>query len=636
MFEFERSVENPVLLPNTDSDWECEAAFNGCAVKVGRKIVLLYRAGSSTAVYGNERRNVSSIGYASSPDGIHFGDRRQLMHPEYDWERFGCEDPRVTKLDGKYYIFYTALSMYPFRAEGIKVGLAITRDFKKIEAKHLVTTFNAKAMTLFPERIDGKIVALLTVNTDNPPSKIALAAFDDESQIWSEKYWTNWYETLQSHVIPLQRSNNDQIEVGAPPIKTEYGWLLLYSHIQNYFAPPPVFGVEGVLLNSSRPLEVLARTRKPLMTPQEEYEIYGRVPNIVFPTGAITKGKKVYLYYGAADTTTGLATASFDRLMDEVFGVEDYPVKLERFAENPILSPNPQKAWEAQSTFNPGVIYEKGKVHIIYRAMSLDNTSVFGYASSTDGKHITERLPDPIYVPRKSFEMKLVPGGNSGCEDPRLTRIDDDIFMCYTAFDGKNLPRVALTSIEASDFLNKRWNWKDPVLISPPGVADKDAAIFPKKINGKYAILHRLADSIWIDFVDNLNFDGSRWISGAVLMTPLQTPGMSKKIGIAGPPIETPYGWLLLYHGITVKESYYNIRAALLELDNPLNIINRTYTSILEPVMEYEKHGIVDNAVFSCGATVIENTLFFYYGAADKVIALATVEFSKLLDDLKP
>jgi predicted GH43/DUF377 family glycosyl hydrolase len=119
-------------------------------------------------------------------------------------------------------------------------------------------------------------------------------------------------------------------------------------------------------------------------------------------------------------------------------------------------------------------------------------------------------------------------------------------------------------------------------------------------------------------------------------MTPGQMPTESRKIGIAGPPIETPFGWLLLYHGITVKGSYYNIRAALLKLDDPLQVIGRTYVPILEPETDYEKNGIVNNAVFSCGAVVIKNKLFFYYGGADKVVAVATVGLSTLLDKLKP
>ncbi|MGD0780112.1 MAG: hypothetical protein ABR954_04940 [Dehalococcoidales bacterium] len=636
MIIFKRSEENPVLIPNPDNNWEGEATFNGCPVIHKGKVVILYRAESLALGEGVGKRSASSIGYAASSDGVHFKDRHQFIRPEFEWEQFGCEDPRVTKLDGKYYIFYTALSKYPFQPEGIKVGLAITRDFKKIEAKHPVTNFNAKAMALFPERVNGKMAAVLAANTDNPPVKIALAYFDDENHIWSENFWTKWYETLNTHAIPLERSPHDQIEVGAPPIKTKYGWLLVYSHIQNYFSPPAVFGIEAALLNINNPAEVIGRTKKPLLISREEYERYGRVPNVVFPSGAIVKGKELNMYYGAADTTCAMATIDLDELLREILGIEVNAVQLKRFFDNPIITPNPQNSWEAQATFNPGVLYEGGRVHIVYRAMSHDNTSVMGYASSADGTRITERLPNPIYVPRKEFEAKLVPGGNSGCEDPRLTRIEDEIYMCYTAFNGKSAPRVALTHITLDDFLNKQWKWADPVLISPPDMDDKDAAIFPRKIKGKYAILHRLGDSIWIDFVDDLNFDGNRWIYGQVLMTPTVLPRVHRKIGIAGPPIETPYGWLLLCHGVTVKQSIYDIKAALLGLNDPLSVIGRTYTNILEPETDYEKNGIVNNVVFSCGAVVIQNTLYFYYGGGDKVTAVATVEMDELLEKLKP
>jgi predicted GH43/DUF377 family glycosyl hydrolase len=635
MLIFKRSDHNPVLLPNADNNWEGEATFNGCSVIFKGKVVLLYRAESLNLSNGGPSRSISSIGYASSQDGIHFQDRHQLIRSEHEWEQYGCEDPRVTRFEGKFYIFYTALSRYPFTAEGIRVGLAITRDFKHIEAKHPVTTFNAKAMALFPERINGKIAAVLTVNTDIPPAKIAIAYFDEEDQIWSEKYWANWYESLNSHTITLERTANDQIEVGAPPVKTKYGWLLVYSHIQDYFSPPPIFGVEAAILNLDNPAEVLGRTKKPLLIPREEYERYGRVPNVVFPSGAIIKNDELHLYYGAADTTCAMATIELERMLHEILGLID-TVKLKRFFENPILSPNPQNSWEAQATFNPGVIRENGRVHLIYRAMSYDNTSVLGYASSADGTRITERLPDPIYVPRKEFEMKLVPGGNSGCEDPRLTRIENELYMCYTAFNGKDPPRVALTHIKLDDFLNKQWHWAEPVLISPPNLADKDAAIFPKKIRNKYVILHRLGDSIWIDFLDDLKFDGNRWIYGQVLLTPTSVPRAHKKIGIAGPPIETSHGWLLLCHGVTVKDSSYDINAYLLNLNHPSSIIGRTYTPILEPETDYEKNGIINNVVFSCGATVMENTLYFYYGAGDKVTALASLRLSELLERLKP
>jgi predicted GH43/DUF377 family glycosyl hydrolase len=636
MLIFKRSFENPVLLPNPDNNWEGEATFNGCSVINKGKTVLLYRAESLSLTDGEGKRVTSSIGYADSKDGIHFKNRHQLFRPEYDWEKFGCEDPRVTKLDDKYYIFYTALSKYPFQADGIRVGVAITKDFNQEVQKHPVTNFNAKAMALFPERINGKIAAVLAANTDRPPTKIALAYFDDESQIWSEQYWTPWYANLNSHTIPLERSPHDQIEVGAPPIKTKYGWLLLYSHIQNYFTPPAVFGVEAALLNLNNPAEVLGRTKKPILIPREQYERYGRVPNIVFPTGAIIKGKELRLYYGAADTVTAMASIELEPLLKEILGLESYAIHLKRFFENPILLPEPKNDWETQAVFNPAAIYEKGRVHIVYRAMSNDNTSVMGYASSADGVHITERLPTPIYVPRKNFEAKYVAGGNSGCEDPRITRIDDKYYMCYTAYNGRDNPAVALTHIKVDDFLNKKWNWSEPVLISPPGMDDKDAAIFPKKIKGHYVILHRLGGSIWIDFVDDLNFDGNRWIYGQVLMEPTAMPRVHKKIGIAGPPIETSYGWLLLCHGVTVKGNIYDVKAALLNLNDPLRVIGRTYSTIFEPETDYEKNGIVNNVVFSCGAVVIQDTLYFYYGGGDKVIGVATIKMDELMEKLRP
>jgi beta-1,2-mannobiose phosphorylase / 1,2-beta-oligomannan phosphorylase len=636
MIIFKRSNENPVLLPNPDNNWEGEATFNGSSVMHKGKTVLLYRAESLNLADGTGKRTTASIGYADSKDGVHFRNRHQLIRPENDWERFGCEDPRVTQFEGNYYIFYTALSKYPFEADGIKVGLAITRDFKQISEKHPITPFNAKAMALFPERINGKIAVVLAANTDRPPVKIAVAYFDNESQIWSEQYWKKWYEALSSHAIPLERSPQDQIEVGAPPVKTKYGWLLVYSHIQNYFSPPAVFGIEAALLDLKNPSVVLGRTKKPLLIPREQYERYGRVPNIVFPTGAIIKGKELRLYYGTADTTTALATIELDPLLKEILNIESNAPKLKRFFDNPILLPNPQNAWEAQAVFNPAAIYEKGRVHIVYRAMGNDNTSVMGYASSSDGVRITERLPNPIYVPRKDFEAKFVPGGNSGCEDPRITRIDDDLYMCYTAYNGRDLPRVAMTHIKVEDFLNKQWKWSEPVLISPPGMDDKDAAIFPKKINGKYVILHRLGSSIWIDFTDDLNFDGNRWIYGQVLMEPTAIPRVHKKIGIAGPPIETPYGWLLLCHGVTEKQSIYDIKATLLALNDPLSVIGRTYSTIMEPETDYEKNGIVNNVVFSNGAVVIQDTLYFYYGGGDKVIGVATIGMSELMEKLKP
>ena len=136
--------------------------------------------------------------------------------------------------------------------------------------------------------------------------------------------------------------------------------------------------------------------------------------------------------------------------------------------------------------FNPAALYANNMVHIIYRAMSEDNTSVFGYAASKDGLTISERLDEPIYTPRAEFEQKKGgEAGNSGCEDPRITVLDDMVYMFYTAYDGVHVPRVAFTSLPLQKFLTRQWDWEQPVLISPPNMDNKDAALFPQKVDGK-------------------------------------------------------------------------------------------------------------------------------------------------------
>ena len=153
---------------------------------------------------------------------------------------------------------------------------------------------------------------------------------------------------------------------------------------------------------------------------------------------------------------------------------EDYFRLLEfiKAKENPILSPNPENGWEAWQTFNPGVIILDNKIHFIYRAIGEDYISRFGYASSQDGFTIDERLPYPVFehiLTGYIFNYFSYASGGSfgGCEDPRITQVkgEDKLYMTYTACD-QGL-RLGLTSIKVDDFIQKKWNWKRPVLISP-------------------------------------------------------------------------------------------------------------------------------------------------------------------------
>lgn len=637
MFVVKRSHHNPILTPDKDHYWEAFATFNMSVIKAGRIFYGVYRAISAVDRMRTPEQ-VSVIGIGKSKDGTHFEERMPFIIPVEEWEKYGCEDPRITFFEGNYYIFYTALSKYPFEASGIKVAVAISKDLKKIKERHLVIPFNGKAMTMFPERVNGKITVIFSVNTDTPPAKTAIAQMDKIEELWDPKFWETWYKDLDKHILDLKRFPYDHIEVGAPPIKTKEGYLLVYSHIQNYFASPEnfsrIFGVEAVILDPNNPLKILGRTRGPLFGPRESYELLGHVPNVVFPTGAILKKDNLFIYYGAADMTACVAHVNLNDVLGTMSPKTSSHWHFLRSEKNPIITPDEKHFWEAKATFNPAVLRIRNTTHILYRTLSGDNTSYIGYASSKDGVNIDERLPEPIYGPREEFESKKIPDGNSGCEDPRISKIGKTIYMCYTAFDGIGPPRVAITSISEHDFLQKKWNWAKPFLITPAGFDDKDTCIFPEKINGQYFFLHRVGNEICGDYLPSLDFTKETVKKCIRIIGPRINSWDNLKVGIAAPPIKTKSGWLLLYHGVSGTHSTYRVGAILLDLDDPAIVLARTTDPIFEPEEQYEKIGVVNNVVFPCGMAVQKGLLYIYYGGADKVVGVATMRLDILLKAL--
>jgi beta-1,2-mannobiose phosphorylase / 1,2-beta-oligomannan phosphorylase len=641
MVSVTRFDSNPILIPNRMNPWESEAVFNPCMVKGPDGIYhAVYRAFSSMGDHSGVMMQQSSIGYVNSTDGEHFQNRMQLIKPEFDWEKYGCEDPRIVCIDGTYYITYTALSTYPFSADGIKIAVAKTKDFIHFE-KQPVTPFNSKAMVLFPQKINGKLAAFLTVHTDMPPVKVCYVEFEKEEDMWDVSFWKNWYKDIDSHSIDLLRGEDDHVEVGAPPVLTEDGWLLIYSHIENYHTDHKIFGIEALLLEKDAPWKILSRTEQPLMLPETNYERQGMVPNIVFPTGALIENEILYIAYGASDTTCCVASLAVPKLLHRLRLIADRPTRLipdkrilmSRPDTNPILSPIPDHNWENKFVLNPASIFEGGKIHILYRAMGSDDTSVIGYASSTDGIHIDERFDQPMYVPRDEPELKKRPG-NSGCEDPRLTKIGNRIYMTYTAYDAQSTTKVALTSISIDDFLNHEWNWTRSIIITDPRLNDKDVALFPEMIRGKYYFFHRLDPDMWIDAVDSLEFIKKPHLTGTIFMHPRKGKWDDIKIGISCPPIKTEKGWLLIYHGISSVDLKYRQGAMLLDLEYPDHILARLDQPILEPEQSYENSGLRPGTIFVCGSAVKDGILYLYYGGADQFTAVATVELTTLLNAL--
>lgn len=414
----------------------------------------------------------------------------------------------------------------------------------------------------------------------------------------------------------------------------EEGWLVFYSYIQNYFSSDPesiVFGVETLILDSDDPRKVIAKSDYPLLVAEEFYEWYGHVPRVVFPTSAVLEGKDVNLYYGAADMTCCLATIKLSEIT-EIIKTKVRPI-FSKWSYNPIIKPNLGHDWESVATMNPAAIELDGETYILYRALSNDKTSTIGLAVSKDGFKIDERLDAPIYVPRENFESKLTPG-HSGCEDPRVVKIDDKIYMFYTAYDNVNPPKVALTSISVKDFLNRDWKWSTPRIISLPNTDDKDACIIPEKIGDNYMFIHRAGSTnIVYDYIHSLDDVDPDKLLNFKLLRPRIGMWDGKKVGLAGPPIKTSSGWLVFYHGVS-HDNTYRVGAMLLDSKNPENIIARTPSALLEPVASFEKEGYVRNVVFPCGAVVRGNIVYLYYGAADSYVCVATAPLKEILSIL--
>ncbi len=310
MVKLVRHSNNPILVPDRNNEWEASATYNPSVAKLGDKYFLVYRAFDS-----NGR---STVGLAEGSSPTAFSNRRLFIKPENKWEEFGCEDPRVVRVEDKYFISYTSISAWPPTMEGIKVGMAITTDFSNVDEKHPVTTFNSKALGFFPEKINGKYAAILAADTDKKPPKIALSYFDKKEDIWSEAYWNDWYAHLDDHAFNIPKRDEDHFEVGAAPLKCEAGWILIYSYIENYFTGSQGWRIDALLLDSQDPAKILGRTHEPLLYPIEDYEIYGNVHNIVFPSGAIIEEGELFVYYGGADTVSCVASCKLSDLVQEL------------------------------------------------------------------------------------------------------------------------------------------------------------------------------------------------------------------------------------------------------------------------------------------------------------------------------
>jgi predicted GH43/DUF377 family glycosyl hydrolase len=339
--------------------------------------------------------------------------------------------------------------------------------------------------------------------------------------------------------------------------------------------------------------------------------------------------------------------------------------KLKRHAGGPILKPNSSRPWETEGVFNPGIARIGDVIYMLYRAIGETEAYIsrFGLATSNDGISF-ERVGDsPVFGPHNSYDKWAT-------EDPRITEIDGDFYITYVAVANRILengrPPRSQAIIETSTALLKTKDFKsfeELGIISPPGSDNKDIVLFPKKINGRYAMLHRPsrwvknntefiledgatipnAPSIWISFSDDLRI----WTNHHLFFT--ATEPRDAKIGPSLPPIETEDGWLIIYHQVTEGTSphdlIYSARVALFDLQDPTKLVAKLPYDILIPEESYEKEdslsaslppsGYTKSVVFPTGGFIKEDELFVYYGASDKYIGLATGSMKELLIELR-
>ncbi len=258
---------------------------------------------------------ISRFGYASSTDGLHF-DRQDYPvyegNKRHEFESLGVEDPRIVKIDGLFYVVYTAVSIDPEGvvnpnwpekvAKRIRVALATTRDFKTFEDQDvIVPNLNAKNASLFPMLVKGEYWLLYRT-------------FQNETFF---SHSINLVELSEPHIVFRERSgywDSVRVGLGSPPIDSEVGWLIFYHGVDSF----NTYRLGLLVLDHDNPTDVIYRSPEPILDPQESFEKFGFVPNVVFTCGAVEIEEEYYIYYGAADMTIGVATIPKKQLLDEV------------------------------------------------------------------------------------------------------------------------------------------------------------------------------------------------------------------------------------------------------------------------------------------------------------------------------
>jgi predicted GH43/DUF377 family glycosyl hydrolase len=298
-----------------------------------------------------------------------------------------------------------------------------------------------------------------------------------------------------------------------------------------------------------------------------------------------------------------------------------------RSSLNPILTAT-DRWWEARAVFNPAAAVYQGRIALVYRAVGADGLSRFGLAWTRDGEQIEEHPDLPFY------EAALDdPFGRLGVEDARLTPLDGQFYLTYCKasvapastppLSWETAPFRIRTGLGSTqDFTTMR-----ELGTILPETNTKDTVLFPERIGGQYAALVREYPAI--QYVTSP--DMRQWLQAFPVMEPIPGTWEGERVGAGPPPIRTPWGWLLLYHGneylrMPGNQRLYSMGLAVLDGAEPWRVLYRHPDPIFRPESAYETEGPVGNVVFGTGLVAIGERWYLYYGAGDGVIGVAIAE----------
>jgi beta-1,4-mannooligosaccharide/beta-1,4-mannosyl-N-acetylglucosamine phosphorylase len=294
-----------------------------------------------------------------------------------------------------------------------------------------------------------------------------------------------------------------------------------------------------------------------------------------------------------------------------------------RSNNNPLITPGGLPI-PANGVLNPGVAELDGEVILLLRIEDRRGVSQIRVARSANGVDGWEIDSKPLIEPGLSD----LPYEEWGCEDARVTRVGPRTWLvAYVAYSRYG-PAVAIATTEDFRTLDRKG-----VVLAP---TNKDAAVFPRKFNDQWVMLHRPVtggqEHIWYAYAD---LDFAHWGSPGVLLAQHGGPWWDGlRVGVGAPPILTDQGWLLIYHGVKEmgQRPVYRLGLALLDLDDPRRVLRRSRDWAFAPETSYEQQGLVPGVVFTCGSVQRGDETWMYYGAADTVVGLAVAKTSDLLE----